>query len=225
MASERVAQHRPGCAEPGAHHNGRVTDEPVDYVLANGEDLHAGNPRSFFIPSRAERDRLQPGDLAKLLFKVTNPRPGLPDAERMWVRVTGRDAHGYEGVLTNTPAAITTISRGGAVRFGSEHVISVLEDWPLLEKKVLVSRRSHERDLRPRWVYREQPEDDGDSGWRALVGDETERELADPANIVVQQLGFLLDRWPELRTVFGTDPANGDWAWDERSARYAPAPR
>jgi hypothetical protein len=39
----------------------------------------------------------------------------------------------------------------------------------------------------------------------------------------VQALGFVLDRWPELRPVFKTDPENGGWEWDEPTRRYLPA--
>ncbi len=200
-----------------------MSDARVDFRLGNGEALHRAAPRSFFIPGRAERDSLRPGDVAKVLFEIIDPGPGMPSAERMWVGVTGRDADGYTGVLTNVPSVITTIRQGDTVRFGPEHVISTLGDWPLLGKKILVSRRSHEQDLRPRWVYREEPDNDQDSGWRALVGDETDDELNDASFILLQELGFVLDRWPELRSVLKTDPDNGGWEWDEQTRRYLPA--
>lgn len=201
-------------------HDGSMAQKPVDYVIANGEDQHGAKSRSFFIPSRAERESLRPGDLAKLLFEITEPGPGMPSAERMWVGVTSTDAQGYQGVLRSVPKVITAIRHGDAVRFGPEHVLSIIEDWPLLGKKILVSRRSQEQDLRPRWVYRETPDIDSDSGWRAMVGDESDAELEDPAGVLLQAVGFVLDRWPELRPVFQTDPNNGGWAWDERSGRY-----
>jgi hypothetical protein len=200
-----------------------VGDATVDFRLGNGEALHHAAPRSFFIPGHAERDSLRAGDIAKLLFEIIEPGPGLPRAERMWVGVTGRDADGYTGVLTNAPTVITTIRRGDTIRFGPENVISTLGDWPLLEKKILVGRRSHEQDLRPRTVYREEPDNDQDSGWRALVGDETDDELNDASYILLQTLGFVLDRWPELRPVLKTDPENGSWEWDEQTRRYLPA--
>ena len=98
------------------------------------------------------------------------------------------------------------------------------EAWPLLEKRMFVSRRSHEDDVRPGFVYREDPDDDEDSGWRALVGDETAQEVDDPGNVLLQTVGFLLARWPELRPVFETDPRNGAWAWDSDSQRFTPLP-
>jgi hypothetical protein len=201
-----------------------VTDRVVAYRLANAEDLHAAHPRSFFIPARPERENLVPGDVARLLFEVVDAGDGDPGGERMWVEVTRAVGGTYVGVLTNTPAAITTIGVGDLVEFGPEHVISTLGGWPLLEKKVFVSRRSHEHDVLPGFVYREDPDNEHDSGWRALVGDESEEEVDDPENVLLQHVGFLLDRWPELRPVFETDPRNGAWAWDAGSGTFTPLP-
>ena len=78
----------------------------------------------------------------------------------MWVSVTGRDPDGYTGVLTNVPSVITTIRQGDTILIGPEHVISTPRGWPLLGGKILVSQRSHEQDLRPRWVYREEQDND-----------------------------------------------------------------
>jgi hypothetical protein len=197
-----------------------MADETVDYILGNGEELHQAHPRTFFIPPEDIRRSLQPGDRAKLLFQIASPRDGGPGGERMWVEVTRNDSEGYAGILLNQPTALTAIISGDSVRFGPEHVISVPDDRPLLAKKILVSRRSHELDLRPRWIYRETPDREADSGWRAMVGDETDDELSDPATILLQALGFVLDRWPELRPVFQTDPANGSWEWDDDSGTY-----
>lgn len=200
-----------------------MSSRVVQYRISNGEARNREAPRRFFIPSRSERESLQPGDYAKLLFEVIDPAPGDPGAERMWVQVLGRKGGRYVGALTNAPRAITTISVGDRVDFGPEHIIATLEDWPLLEKRVFVSRRSHERDLRPQYVYREDPDNEHDSGWRAMVGDETDDEINEPSNLMVQAVGYLLDRWPELRPVLKTDPCNGEWSWDGASGAYLQA--
>ncbi len=90
----------------------------------------------------------------------------------------------------------------------------------LLDQRVFVSRRSHDDDLRPGYVYREAPDDDQDSGWRALVGDETAAEADDPGSILVQQVGHLLRRWPELRPLVEAEPPEGAWEWDEEKGAY-----
>ncbi|WP_326527383.1 DUF2185 domain-containing protein [Dokdonella sp.] len=197
-----------------------MTNRAVDYRLVDGELRHAEAPRAFFIPTRSEREALQPGDYAKLLFELVTPGPDDPGAERMWVEVLGVTEDHYIGALTNTPRAITTISVGDRVDFGPEHVIGTLEDWALLEKMMFVSRRSHDEDQRPAYIYREDPDNDHDSGWRAMVGDETDDEINDPSNVLLQNLGYLIDRWPELRPVFKTDPRNGSWIWDAIQSKY-----
>jgi hypothetical protein len=197
-----------------------MSDDTVDYRLADGEAMNRANPRSFFIPSRAEREALKAGDVVKLLFELVEPQGDQPSAERMWVHVVDRDSDGYLGELTNAPAVITTIGLGDTLRFGPEHVITTTERWPLLEKKVFVSRRSQTEDVRPGYVYREEPDNEIDSGWRALIGDETDEEVDDADNLLLQSVGFLLDRWPELRPVFKTDPDNAEWFWDDEEEDY-----
>ncbi|WP_188836394.1 immunity protein Imm33 domain-containing protein [Flexivirga endophytica] len=197
-----------------------MPDRIVSYRLADGETRHAEAPRSFFIPPRAEREALRPGDYAKLLFEVTNPEPSDPGAERMWVQVLGVSDGGYVGALVNTPRAITTVGLGDRVDFGPQHVIATPGDWPLLGKKAFVSRRCQDLDLRPRYLYREDPDNERDSGWRAMVGDESDDEINNPDNVLLQDLGFLLDRWPDLKPVLQTDPQNGEWFWNDDSETY-----
>lgn len=191
----------------------------TDYVLGNAEEENRRHPRSFH--PAASRARVHPGRAARTAA-VHDPQAhrGGPSAERMWVEVTARDDAGYIGVLTNQPAEITSIDAGDEIRFGPEHVIMLTEDWPLLEKNVLVSLRSDDDDVRPGYLYREAPDNDQDSGWRALVGDETDDETADPDSVLVQNLGYLLNRWPELRPVFETDPENAEWRWDAAGNAY-----
>jgi hypothetical protein len=92
----------------------------------------------------------------------------------------------------------------------------------LLAKTIFVSRRSHEQGIRPGYVYRETPDNEQDSGWRALVGDESAEEVDDPENALLQPVGDLLDRWPELGPVLETDPRTGSWMWDAEAGRYLP---
>lgn len=198
-------------AEPGA-----------DFRLGNGEARNAEHPRTFFIPPRAERERVRPGELVKLLFEVANPAPGVPSAERMWVRVTQARGHRYVGALDSTPAFLTTIGAGDLVEFGPEHIISLVEDWPLGDLKAVVSRRSHLEDVRPRYVCRDEPIRPTDSGWQVLIGDETDEELDDSSNILLQALGFVVNRWPELRAVFTAGEIGSEWVWDDEQATYVP---
>lgn len=192
----------------------------VAFHLGDGERTSAEHPRSFFIPARTRREAVSPGELVKLLFEIETPDSGLPSAERMWVEVVSFIDGEYVGTLDNEPKYIDTLSAGDVVTFRPEHIISIWEDRPELDRKVAVSRRSHVEDLRPQFVVREEPLNPSDSGWQALVGDETEDELENPDNVLFQALGFVLDRWPELAPVFADTGKASQWEWDEASARY-----
>ena len=87
------------------------------YELTDGEAMARKHPDSFEMPERRDRDNLQPGDAAKLIFD---------NAERMWVEVEGRDDEGgYVGRLDNDPVVVP-LSCGDVVRFGPEHVIEIM---------------------------------------------------------------------------------------------------
>ncbi len=135
----------------------------VDFELCNAEDLNREAPRTFLIPPRAERVALRAGDLVKLLFEVVAPDDAIPTAERMWVQVLARHDDGYVGALDNQPNVITTIEPGSRIHFRAEHVIVIYDDSPMLALRVVVSRRSHEGDIRPRFVYRDTPMSPSDS--------------------------------------------------------------
>ena len=105
------------------------------WELESGEDRHAQNPDSFWIPPRPERERLQPGQAAKLLFRVEATGPdGSTEigVERMWVLVTERIDGMYIGRLDNEPGTVEAadhvyLVRGAEVPFGPEHVVDIAE--------------------------------------------------------------------------------------------------
>lgn len=55
----------------------------MNYKLENGEDRNQENPKTFYIPSRKERESLKEGDIVKLMFAFTEEE----STERMWVQV------------------------------------------------------------------------------------------------------------------------------------------
>jgi hypothetical protein len=138
----------------------------------------------------------------------------------MWVQVLAVNGQEYVGSLDDEPGAITTIGPGSRIEFRPEHVIAIFAHWPMLALKVVISRRSHEQDIRPRFLYRQEPMSPSDSGWSAMVGDESPEERDDPNALVSQAVGFLLDRWPELRPVFETEALESEWAWDDDGHHY-----
>jgi hypothetical protein len=202
-----------------------------DWRLDNAEELHRQHPRSFFIPSAGRRRSLHVDDWVRLLFLRVDAEPGGPSGERMWltdIRPTERG--GYVGVLTNTPAAIQDLAQGDEIEFGPEHVTGVRDpDAPPDSLRAFASRRLIEDDaLVPGYVYHDPddaarpPNRDGDrlSGWCLMVGDETEQEVSDPANLLMTSYGWLLERYPAFAELTREAPVGRAYAWDEDEARY-----
>jgi len=97
----------------------RTPDILIDgWCLEDGEERHRVAPATFPIPELSLRQALQPGDLAKLIFRIAIEGADSPEAvERMWVIVSRRTATGYMGILDNEPSEI---SENDAFRRGSE---------------------------------------------------------------------------------------------------------
>jgi len=111
---------------PAAHEGSAVAVRVapgVTYSLEDGEQSHREAPDTFEIPPRAARDSLQPGQIVKLMFRIS--AGGEPQVERMWVIVEGRDKNGYVGALDNQPATTDAMRPGMKVRFQPEHVINI----------------------------------------------------------------------------------------------------
>jgi len=91
----------------------------MTWTLASAEARAAAND-SFEIPTRAEREALRIGDLAKLVF--VNSRK---DGERMWVKIEtvlrlGAAAPRYCGRLQNMPVMIQNLQEDAVITFGPE---------------------------------------------------------------------------------------------------------
>jgi hypothetical protein len=108
-----------------------ATIDANGWQLESAESRHAASPDTFWIPPRAQREGLQPGDGVKLLFQVataegTGNEQGV---ERMWVIVRRRVDNRYVGVLDSTPTSTapdaSSLVRGCAVVFAPEHVADI----------------------------------------------------------------------------------------------------
>lgn len=105
--------------EPDFHEDG--------WCLEDGEERHREAVTTFWIPPLDQREGLQPGDYAKLIFRIAIAGPDEPAAvERMWVVVRERLAEGYLGILDNDPDAIEEndeLWSGIELPFAARHVI------------------------------------------------------------------------------------------------------
>ena len=115
-----------GCwsAAPRAGSSGAVqVADDVSYVLDDGEQLHREFPDTFGIPSAKDRTNLKPGQIVKLMFRITAGKEEL--VERMWVIVARKDGSGFVGELDNQPTLTDKMRPGMPVRFEPRHVIDI----------------------------------------------------------------------------------------------------
>lgn len=98
------------------------------WSLEDGEAYHRAAPATFHIPDLSLRRLLQPGDLAKLIFKIAVEGEEHGAIERMWVIVRERLPTGYIGMLDNQPNAIAENDQfwvGTELPFEYRHIIAV----------------------------------------------------------------------------------------------------
>ena len=96
---------------------------PATYTLDSGAERHHETPNTFQLPPQVERESLKPGDLAKLIFRITDG--DKVDVERMWVVVREVRPEFYVGVFDNDPFCTDEIRSGMSVEFHSDHVIQI----------------------------------------------------------------------------------------------------
>jgi hypothetical protein len=98
------------------------------WCLDDGEEYHRAAPKTFLIPDLALRKILQPGDFAKLIFKIAVEGDEYDSIERMWVIIRERTPNGYVGMLDNEPFPISENDRfwvGTELPFDYRHIIAV----------------------------------------------------------------------------------------------------
>lgn len=92
----------------------------------------------------------------------------------------------------------------------------------------LATARVARGDAQVRWMYREDPDNPRDSGWRVFAGDETDSEANDPENVVIVPLRDLTTADPDLEPLFRTpapcafERQHDGGPWQSRRPRPAP---
>ncbi|HET7810012.1 MAG TPA: DUF2185 domain-containing protein [Steroidobacteraceae bacterium] len=77
--------------------------------------------------------------------------------------------------------------------------------------------------MKVRWMYREAPDHDVDSGWHFFAGDETEEYANDPDNFAIYEVNTIANYDPTITAVLDTQ-APCAFEWDESTQRFIPAP-
>ena len=69
---------------------------------------------------------------------------------------------------------------------------------------IIASREVTERGKPVGYMYREEPDDESDSGWRVFSGDETHEYADDPANFAMYNAATIVECDPSICHLLGT---------------------
>lgn len=94
-------------------------------TFVNGVTQNRLHPDTFEIPSNEEKADIQPGDHIKVGFLIDE---GNIEAERMWLRVTGRNGNSITGTLANDPVCITAYGFGDEFTVTLDEVLSIYKE-------------------------------------------------------------------------------------------------
>ena len=173
--------------------------------LEDADPIAAKNRYTFYKPTRELIARVRPGEVVKLIFCFSSDDSVAPRAERMWVVVDEVLPDGsFRGRLNNDPRHIQDLMLNDPVSFQPCHIINTQhdDDDNLVEryiKRCFVTRRVLDDGERVGYLYREEPDEENDSGWRITANDETEEYMADSKNLAYVSLGAVLSRDDSFR--------------------------
>jgi len=168
--------------------------------LVNADEIALLNKYTFYKPSREIIKLVMPGEDVKLIFKFESDDPEAPGAERMWVLVDEIcDGNRFKGRLNNQPRYILDLKPDDPVEFEACHIINTEHDDHnnLVEryiKRCFVTKRVLNEGYKVGYLYREEPDEERDSGWRITSNTEPDEYMDDGANIAYVSLGAVLSK-------------------------------
>lgn len=168
--------------------------------LVNADQIAAENKYTFYKPSREVIEQVKPGEVVKLIFRFESEDPEAPAAERMWVLVD--EVHGagrFRGRLDNEPRHIQDLKLNDPLEFEACHIINTEHDDGdnIVEryiKRCFVTKRVLDEGYKVGYLYREEPDEERDSGWRIMSNTESEEYMDDSNNLAYVSLGAVLSR-------------------------------
>lgn len=168
--------------------------------LANADELAAEFKYTFYKPSPVVVQKIQVGEVVKLIFRFESEDPEAPGAERMWVLVDEiHDQGRFKGRLDNEPRHIADLKLDDPVEFESCHIIATEHDDNdnLVEKYIkrcFVTNHVLREGKQAGYLYREEPDNEEDSGWRITANDESNEYMEDSKNCAYVSLGAVLNQ-------------------------------
>jgi hypothetical protein len=173
---------------------------PQSWFLTDADELAARHKYTFYKSPRDIIEKVSVGEVVKLIFQFESDDPEAPSAERMWVLVDeiGQDGK-FKGRLNNEPRYIKDLKLDDPIDFSACHIINTEhdDDENLVEryiKRCFVTNRVLKDGVRAGCLYREEPGEEKDSGWRITANDESDEYMDDSKNCAYVSLGAVLTR-------------------------------
>ena len=155
-------------------------------------------PYTFHKPSKEVVSKLKAENQAKLIFEFESDDPEAPRAERMWVEITQVKDDIFSGYLDNEPAYIKDLKYKDPIEFSECHIIDTDLDDPVPSitdkyiKRCFVTNNILYDGQKVGYLYREEPDNEDDSGWRFTTGNETDEYMDDSNNSSCVSIGAVL---------------------------------
>lgn len=194
--------------------------------LTNAEESQRDAPYTFYRPSPATISKLAVGNQVKLIFEFDNPDPdGRYSAERMWVTITAIEGGRFKGVLDNEPYELEALKPGDPVEFEACNIISTdipdpaAPDTDRFFARCFVTRKVLYDGEKVGYLYREDPDQENDSGWRIMAGTESTAYMDDSDNVFYVALGAVLNKDDSFVNLLDC-PAGSAFELDTQTGRF-----
>lgn len=177
-----------------------------EFYLENVIEKNIQFSRTFLIPTQEEIDKLEIGNLVKLIFVMEVPQKNGCRAEKMWVKIINIQKGIFTGILDNEPYYLKSIKVGEAITFKAENIAGIYGGKSSINEKLFAIITKKALDRRQiNWVVRtDDLNNEQDSGWQLFYGDEDEQYLEDTNNAAIISLEDALSFEPLLESVFGS---------------------
>ncbi|MEW9899664.1 DUF2185 domain-containing protein [Chitinivorax sp. PXF-14] len=168
--------------------------------LINADEIAAEHKYTFYKPSAGIIEQVVSGEVVKLIFEFESEDPNAPRAERMWVLVDEVSGQGrFKGRLNNEPKYIVDLKLDDPVEFEACHIINTEhdDDDNIVEryiKRCFVTNRVLNEGYKVGYLYREEPDEEKDSGWRITSNTESDEYTDNTENVAYVSLGAVLSR-------------------------------
>lgn len=178
----------------------------TEFYLENVIEKNRQFPRTFLIPTQEEIDRLEIGNLIKLVFVMEEPQDNGCRAEKMWVKVISIEKNKFTGILDNEPYYLKSIKAGDIITFETKNIACIYgPKAPFNEKLFAIITKKALESRQVNWVIRtDDLVDEQDSGWQLFYGDESQEYLDESGNGKIVSLEQILSFEPLLESVFSS---------------------